>query len=84
MVNLHVLLVASSSILVIGGDVQFCSSLDWEISITNSVTGTDLWALGVKSNGELTARLNLLGFTGVVNDRLVVLVRAVGEVHANN
>jgi hypothetical protein len=41
-------------------------------------------AYGVKSNSNGTARLGLLGLTGVVNDRLVVLVRAVGEVHANN
>ena len=41
-------------------------------------------AYGVKSNGNGTARLSLLGLTGVVNDRLVVRVRAVGEVHANN
>jgi hypothetical protein len=41
-------------------------------------------AYGVKSNGNGTASLGLLGLTSVVNDRLVVLVRAVGEVHANN
>jgi hypothetical protein len=38
----------------------------------------------VKSNGKRTARLSLLGLTGVVNDRLVVLVRAMREVHADH
>jgi hypothetical protein len=39
---------------------------------------------GVKSNGKGTALLSLLGLTGVVDDRLVVLIRAVREVHADN
>lgn len=39
---------------------------------------------GVKGNGKGTAGLSTLGLTGVVNDRLVVLIGAVGEVHANN
>lgn len=39
---------------------------------------------GVKSNGKGTAGLDLLGLTGVVDDGLVVLIRAVREVHADN
>lgn len=39
---------------------------------------------GVKSNGKGTALLSLLSLTGVVDDGLVVLIRAVREVHADN
>jgi hypothetical protein len=82
--NLHVLVVAGSSILLIGGDVDLGTGRDGDISITGGVTGSDLWTLGVKGDGDLTTGLNSLGLTGVVNDGLVVLVGAVGEVHADN
>jgi hypothetical protein len=39
---------------------------------------------GVKSNGNRTSGLDSLGLPGVVDDRLVVLIRAVREVHAND
>ena len=39
---------------------------------------------GVEGNGQRPAGLRLLGLARVVNDRLVVLVRAVGEVHADD
>lgn len=41
-------------------------------------------AYGVKSNGDGAARLESLSLAGVVDNRLVVLVGTVGEVHADN
>lgn len=47
-------------------------------------TGADLGALGVESNGDGAAGGQLGGGgAGIVNDRLVVRVFAVGEVHAD-
>lgn len=54
-----------------GGSVV---SWKWELFATH----------GVKSNGKGAALLSLLGLTGVVDDGLVVLIRAVREVHADN
>lgn len=82
--RLHVLGVASSSILLISGDVHDSASLNGKIGVTLSVTGSDLRALGIKSNGDLAAGLGSLGLAGIVDDRLVVLVRTVGEVHTDN
>ena len=44
----------------------------------------DFATYGVESNGKGTALLSLLGLTGVVDNGLVVLIRAVREVHADN
>lgn len=46
-------------------------------------TGSDLGALGVEGNGDGSEGLAGGGLTSVVNDRLVVLVRTVGEVHTD-
>ena len=83
-VDVHVLVVGGGSVLLIGGDVQDGAGLDRDIGVTDSVTCADLGALGVKSNGERATGLCPLGLARVVDDRLVVLVRAVGEVHADN
>lgn len=40
--NLHVLVVRGSGILFIGGDVELMASLDGDVLITDSVSGTDL------------------------------------------
>lgn len=83
-VDVHVLVVGGGSVLLIGGDVQNGASLDRDIGIANSVTCADLGALGVERNGKRATSLCPLGLTRVVDDRLVVLVRAVGEVHTDN
>ena len=38
----------------------------------------------IKGNGQRTARYLALGFSGMVDDRLVVFVCPVGEVHAHD
>ena len=63
-------------------DLSTCS--DWQILISNSVTSSDLRTLRIQSNRDLTTRLNLLRLAGIVNDRLVVAVFAVGEVHSDD
>jgi len=45
--NLHVLEIAGSSILLIGGNVDLGAGSDGDILITGSVTSSDLWALGI-------------------------------------
>lgn len=40
--DIHVLVVAGSGILLIGGDVEHCSSSDGVILVVNGVSGTDL------------------------------------------
>lgn len=82
--NLHVLVVTSSGILLVGGNVYFGTSGYWDICITNCVTSSNLWSLCVKGNSDLATWLNLLGLAGVINDRLVVLVGTMGEVHAHD
>ena len=72
--SLHVLIVTSGGIGFISGDVELSASLDGDISIADRVTGTDLRALGVKGNGEGTASLDTGSLTGVVDNRLVVLM----------
>jgi hypothetical protein len=73
--RLHVLVVGSSGILLVGGDVDLVTGRDWDIGIIRGVSGTDLWALGVQSYCKRTTWVLLLGLLGVVNDRLVVLFR---------
>lgn len=70
---LHVLIIRSSGVCLIGGDVEHGTLLDGEILVTDGVTGTDLGALGVESNGERATSLDTGGLARVVNDRLVVL-----------
>lgn len=71
-------------VCLISGKDDLSSSLDWEVGITNSATGADFWALGVKRNGNLASWLLLLSLTSVVNDRLVIWVVTMRAVHANN
>ena len=73
MVVLHVLIVRSSGVCLIGGDVEHGALLDGEVLVTDGVTGTDLRALGVKGNSERASNLDTGGLASVVNDRLVVL-----------
>lgn len=82
--SLHVVGVAGSLVLVIGGNVDDGTGGNGQVSIVNGVTGSDLGALGVESNGAGTAGVSGDGLAGIVNDGLVVLVGAVGEVHAND
>jgi hypothetical protein len=83
-VDVHVLVVAGGGVLLIGGNIQDCAGLDRDIGIANSVTCADLRALGVEGNGERATSLGPLGLTRVVDNGLVVLVRTVGEVHADD
>jgi hypothetical protein len=80
----HVLSITSSLVLVVGGNVNLLSSADGVVVIVDSVSSSDLRALGVKSNGDWSARLSALCLAGVVDDRLVVCVLSVGEVHADD
>lgn len=73
----HVLSIASSGVLVVGGEVHDLAGGDGDISVVLGVAGADLGALGVEGDGDLTAGLGLLGGAGIVNDGLVVLVAAV-------
>lgn len=70
---LHVLVIRSSGVCLIGGDVEHGALFNGEILVTNGVTGTDLGALSVKGNGERATNLDTGGLASVVNDRLVVL-----------
>jgi hypothetical protein len=73
MVVLHVLIVRSSGVCLIGGDVEHGTLLDGVVLVTDGVTGTDLGALGVEGNGKRATSLDTGGLASVVNDRLVVL-----------
>ena len=82
--NLQVSCVTLLLVCLIGGEDDLSSSLDWEVGITDSATSADLWALGVKSNGDLAADHLALSLAGVVDDGLVVWVVSMRAVHANN
>ncbi len=82
MSNLHVIGVTGGGVLLISGDVQNLVHADGEILVILGVAGTDLGSLGVKSDGDLAAGLGLLSSTSVVDDGLMVIIAAVGEVHA--
>lgn len=82
--RLHVVSVTAGGVFLVSGDVDDLASSDGEVLVPLGVTGTDLGALGVEGNGDGAARLRSLGGAGIVDDGLVVLVGAVGEVHANN
>lgn len=71
--NLHVLIVTGVGVGIIGGDVKDGAFLDGEVLVADSVSGTDLGALGVEGNGERAASLDTGSLARVVNDRLVVL-----------
>lgn len=80
----HVFGIARVGVLLVGGDVQDLASGDGNILVILGVASPYLWALGVEGNGNLATRASLFGSTSIINDRLVVLVAAVGEVHADN
>lgn len=82
--NLHVLVVAGSSIFVVGGNVDLGASRNGDVRVPGGVARSDLGAFGVQRNGNLTAFLGFLSSAGIVNDRLVVLVGAVRKVHADD
>jgi hypothetical protein len=83
-VDVHVLGVGGGGVLLVGGDVELGAGGDGDVLIVGGVASADLRALGVEGDGNGTASLGLLGLAGVVDDGLVVLVAAVGEVHAND
>lgn len=70
---LHVLIIRSSGVCLIGGDVEHGALLDGEVLVTDGVTGTDLGALGVERNSERASDLETGSLASVVNDGLVVL-----------
>jgi hypothetical protein len=74
---LHVVRVAGGGVLLVGGEVEDLAGGEGQVGVVLGVAGTDLGALGVEGDGDLTARLGLLGGAGVVNDGLVILVAAV-------
>lgn len=82
--SIHVLVIAGIHVLLIGGDVDLGAGGDGDVGIVNRVSGSDLRALGIKSNGNGATKLGLLGLASIVNDGLVVFVGAVGEVHTND
>ena len=57
---------------------------DGDILIVGGVSRSDLGTLGIKSNSDVAAVVSLFGLAGVLDDRLVVLVRSVGKVHADD
>ena len=83
-VNVHDLVVTSLSVLVIGGEDHFVVWWDWVVNIVGGGTSSDFWTLGVQSNGQWSTWVQFFGLSGVVNDRLVVFVRTVREVHTDN
>lgn len=83
-VDVHVLVVGSGSILVVCGDVDLGACGNGNVLVVWSVSGADLGTLGVEGDGDRAAFLGGLGLAGVVNDGLVVLVAAVREVHADD
>lgn len=80
-VYLHVLGIARCSVLLVSSYVDFRSGSDRDILIIGSISCSDLRALGIKSNGNLTPLLDLLSLTGIVNYGLVIIVRPMAEVH---
>ncbi|KAI7180396.1 Pyruvate [Hortaea werneckii] len=83
-VDVHVLVVTGGGILVVSGDVDLAASRDGDVLVAGGVARADLRALGVEGDSDWTAGLRLLGLARVVDDGLVVLVAAVGEVHADD
>jgi hypothetical protein len=72
-VILHVLIIGSSGVCLISGDVEHGARRDGVVLVTDGVTGTDLGALGVEGNGDRATSLDTGSLASVVNDRLVVL-----------
>ncbi len=82
--NIQELGVASLGVLLIGGEGDLVSGLDWQVLITDGVTGANLRSLGIQGNCELATLHDLLGLASVVDDGLMVCMVTVGAVHANN
>ena len=82
-VDEHDLVVALVLVRRVGGDDHLVAGQDLDVLAVDHVAGADLGALGVEGDGERPAGLLRLGRACVVDDRLVVLVRAVREVHAD-
>ena len=80
----HVLVVALGSVCLISSDVHDIARADGNVRIVDRVAGSDLGALGIERNGKRPARVLLLGLARMVDNGLVVVVGAVGEVHADD
>lgn len=72
-VEIHVDVVGAGGIFLIGCDIDHIALLDGVILVVNGVSGMNLRTLGVEGNGERATSLGLLGFAGIINDRLVIL-----------
>jgi len=98
-VHEDLLLGTGLSVLLVGGDVELVSSGNGDlsvspigpaqasrsahISVVSHETRSDLGTLGVEGNGDRSSHERRGGLSGVVNDRLVVLVGTVREVHSH-
>lgn len=70
---------ASPTVLPVRISGPFCCMYQYHRRVC---LGSSSVSYCIKCNGQRAARHLTLGFSGMVDDRLVVLVCAVGEVHA--
>ena len=101
--SLHVFVIASSGVLLVGGYIDLMALGNGNVCISNGVTCADLGTFllhtsaplsdsphkisvsyCIKGNGQRTAWHLALGFPGMVDDGLVVLVCPMGEIHADD
>ena len=99
--NLHVLVIAGSGVLVVGGYIDLMARGNGNVFISNGVTCADLgtflshtsalsshflnevgFSYCIKGNGQRPTWHLALGFSGMVDDGLVVLICSMGEIHA--
>lgn len=84
-VDKHVLGGSGLGVGGVGGDPELVSGVDLDVGVVGHESGSDLGSLGVKGEGERSSvGVGLDGGSDVVDDRLVVLVRSVREVHSDN
>lgn len=80
----HVLVSAGSLVLVISRDVHLVAGFDGNVDVSGGIARADFWPFGVKGDGHRAALPAAFGLSRVVDDGLMVLVRAMREVHADD
>ncbi len=82
--NSHILVVAGRHILLISRYVDDGALFNRDILIIRRIARPDFGTLGIQRNSHRSTKLLLFSFPGIVYDGLMVLVGAMGEVHAHD
>jgi len=78
------LAIARFAVLVVRGNDELMTRFDRDIFSALHQTSANLWAFSIQGDRDRASGVSGDHLPGVVDDALMVVIRAVGEVHAND